>query len=92
MSHDGLARAPIGVRSGRPEWGPTTRRKELIVGSSLDDAKGKAKEAVGDVTDDDKLKGEGKLDQAGADFKEFGDKVKDKIHGAVDSVKGRLEH
>jgi uncharacterized protein YjbJ (UPF0337 family) len=61
------------------------------VGSSLDDAKGKAKEAVGDVTDNDRLKGEGKLDQAGADIKEFGDKVKDKVHDAVDSVKEKLE-
>jgi uncharacterized protein YjbJ (UPF0337 family) len=61
------------------------------VGSSLDDAKGRAKEAVGDVTDNDRLKGEGKLDQAGAEIKDIGDKIKDKVHGAVDAVKERAE-
>jgi uncharacterized protein YjbJ (UPF0337 family) len=30
---------------------------------AVDDAKGRAKEAVGDVTGDDKLKSEGKLDR-----------------------------
>jgi uncharacterized protein YjbJ (UPF0337 family) len=61
------------------------------VGSSLDDAKGKAKEAVGDLTDDNQMKNEGKADQAGADIKEFGDKVRDKVHDAVDAVKEKLE-
>jgi uncharacterized protein YjbJ (UPF0337 family) len=58
----------------------------------LDDAKGKAKEAAGDLTDNRELKNEGKLDQAGADIKEYGDKLKDKVHDAVDTVKEKLEH
>jgi uncharacterized protein YjbJ (UPF0337 family) len=57
------------------------------MGSNLDDAKGRAKEAVGDVTDDDDMKREGKMDRAGASVKEMGDKAKDAVHGAVDSVK-----
>ncbi|MGA7397725.1 MAG: CsbD family protein [Solirubrobacterales bacterium] len=48
-----------------------------------DNAKGRVKEAAGDLTDDDKLKNEGKADQAGA-------KVKEKVEGAVDSVKDKL--
>jgi uncharacterized protein YjbJ (UPF0337 family) len=47
---------------------------------SLDDAKGRVKEAAGDLTDDDSLKNEGKVDQAtGA--------VKDKVGDAADKVK-----
>lgn len=61
------------------------------MGSSLDDAKGRAKEAVGDATDNDRLKSEGKLDRAGAEVKDIGDKVKDKVHGAVDAVKDRVD-
>lgn len=46
-----------------------------------DDAKGRAKEAAGSLTNDDEMKNEGKADQAGAE-------VKDKVGGAVDKVKG----
>jgi uncharacterized protein YjbJ (UPF0337 family) len=60
------------------------------MGSNLDDAKGRAKEAVGDLTDDDDLEREGKLDQAGAKVKEFADHAKDKVEDAVDSVKQKL--
>ena len=49
----------------------------------FDKAKGKAKEAVGDLTDDDDLKREGKLDQAGASVKE---KVGDTVDKAKDKV------
>ena len=55
--------------------------------STFDDAKGKVKEAAGDLTDNDRLKSEGKADQIGADVKEFGEKVKDKLEDAVDAVK-----
>jgi uncharacterized protein YjbJ (UPF0337 family) len=50
----------------------------------FDEAKGKAKEAVGDLTDDDDLKRDGKLDQAGAS-------VKEKVGDAVDAVKDKVE-
>lgn len=45
------------------------------------DLKGRAKETAGDVTGDDKLKAEGKLDQAGAKLKEGVADAKDKLRG-----------
>jgi uncharacterized protein YjbJ (UPF0337 family) len=50
------------------------------MGEQMDETKGRVKEAAGDLTDDDDLKREGKMDQAGA-------KVKEKTGDAVDSVK-----
>ena len=47
------------------------------VSNKIDDIAGKAKEAVGRVTDDDRTEAEGKLDQAKASLKDAGDKVKD---------------
>lgn len=48
--------------------------------SNTDDAKGRLKEAAGDLTNDDELKREGKVDRAeGA--------AKDKIDDAADAVK-----
>lgn len=38
---------------------------------------GKAKEAIGNATDNDKLVAEGKADQAKADVKQAGENVKD---------------
>jgi len=50
---------------------------------NFDDAKGRAKEATGDLTGDKDLKNEGKVDQATGSVKEKGgdaaDKVKDTI-------------
>ena len=51
--------------------------------SNLDDAKGRVKEAAGDLTGDDDLKAEGKTDQAVG-------KVKDAIDGVADKVKDVL--
>lgn len=39
--------------------------------------KGKAKEAVGDMTDDKSMQAEGKADQASADLKQRGEHLKD---------------
>ena len=46
---------------------------------NMDDAKGRAKEAAGDLTDNDHLKREGKLDQAKGKVKEGVDKVTDAV-------------
>ena len=43
--------------------------------------KGRAKEAVGDLTDNDRLKNEGKVDQAKGTVKDAVDKVADKVTG-----------
>jgi uncharacterized protein YjbJ (UPF0337 family) len=51
--------------------------------SNPDDVKGRLKEAAGDLTDNDDLKNEGKVDRAeGA--------VKDKVDEAADKVKDKL--
>src|SRR5581483_10582758 len=49
-----------------------------------DDIKGRAKEAVGDITDNDDLKREGKIDQVT-------DKVKEKVGEAADKVKDLVD-
>jgi uncharacterized protein YjbJ (UPF0337 family) len=50
---------------------------------NMDDAKGRVKEAAGDLTDDKDLKREGKVDQAAGKAKEAvgdaADKVKDTV-------------
>jgi uncharacterized protein YjbJ (UPF0337 family) len=46
---------------------------------AVDDAKGRAKEAVGDITGDDKLKREGKVDRGKGKVKDAVDKVADKV-------------
>ena len=48
-----------------------------------DDAKGRVKEAAGDLTGDKDLKREGKVDQAGGKAKEGVEKVTDKIKDAL---------
>jgi uncharacterized protein YjbJ (UPF0337 family) len=47
---------------------------------TFDDTKGRVKEAAGDLTDDQSLKNEGKVDKATGT-------VKDKVGGAADAVK-----
>jgi uncharacterized protein YjbJ (UPF0337 family) len=53
---------------------------------ATDKAKGRVKEAAGALTDDDKLRREGKLDQAVGKVKDAADKVADKVR---DAVKGK---
>ena len=50
----------------------------------VDDLKGRAKEAAGDLTDNDDLKREGKVDRGAA-------KVKEKVKDAVDKVRDKVE-
>jgi uncharacterized protein YjbJ (UPF0337 family) len=50
------------------------------MGENIDEAKGRAKEAAGDLTDDEGLKREGKVDRATST-------VKDKVGDAADKVK-----
>ena len=59
------------------------------MGENIDEAKGRTKEAAGDLTDDDSLKREGKVDRAVSDVKEkvddVADKVKERIGGDDDA-------
>jgi uncharacterized protein YjbJ (UPF0337 family) len=50
-----------------------------------DDAKGRVKEAVGDLTDDKALKREGKIDRAEGAAKDKLDRAADKLKDAVTS-------
>jgi len=58
--------------------------KTMTNDGTADDLKGRAKEAVGDLTDDQSLKNEGKVDRASG-------AVKDKVGDAADSVKDALK-
>ncbi len=58
--------------------------------SNTDDIKGRVKEAAGDLTDNDRLKREGKADQLAGKAKELVDEVKDGVSDAVDAVKDKL--
>ena len=61
------------------------------MGSGMDEMKGRAKEAMGDLTDDDDLKREGKADRIGAEIKKKAEMAKDKVNEAVDNVKERFD-
>ena len=50
----------------------------------VEDMKGRVKEAVGDITGDEALKREGKIDQASSAAKSAIDAAADKVKGVVD--------
>ena len=66
-----------GVRPGRLGY------RDSMANEKMEDLKGRAKEAAGDLTDDDSLKREGKVDQASAKVKETVGDVADKVKDAV---------
>ena len=53
------------------------------MGENIDEAKGRAKQAAGDLTDDPALKREGKVDRAASD-------AKGKVGDAADAVKDKV--
>ena len=55
-----------------------------------DQAKGRVKEAVGSLTNDDDLKREGKTDRVAGEAKEKLGDVKDKVEEGIDKVKDAL--
>jgi uncharacterized protein YjbJ (UPF0337 family) len=57
----------------------------------MEDMKGRVKEAAGDLTDDEKLKREGKLDQASAEVKEKVGEAADKAKEGVEKVKDKVQ-
>jgi uncharacterized protein YjbJ (UPF0337 family) len=52
--------------------------------STKDEAKGRMKEAAGDLMDDDGMKREGKADRMGATVKEKANEVVDKAKDVID--------
>jgi len=57
---------------------------------TFDQAKGRAKEAVGDLTDDKDLQREGKMDRVAGETKEKIGDVTDKVKDVVDDVKDKV--
>jgi uncharacterized protein YjbJ (UPF0337 family) len=60
------------------------------MGENMDQAKGRVKQAAGDLTDNDDLKSEGKADELGGKAKEALEGMKDKAAGAIDALKDKL--
>ena len=54
------------------------------ISNAAQEAMGKTKEGVGDLTDDERLQAEGKADQVEADVKQAGEQVKDAWKDATD--------
>ena len=57
-----------------------------------DEVKGRAKQAAGDVTGNDRLRREGKADETGGKVKDAVGKAKSKVDDAVDSVKNKISN
>jgi uncharacterized protein YjbJ (UPF0337 family) len=60
------------------------------MGEKMDKTKGHVKESVGDLTDNERLEREGKLDQASGEVKGAAEDAKDKVGEGVDEVRDRL--
>ncbi|MGW3819699.1 CsbD family protein [Streptomyces sp. NPDC005046] len=57
--------------------------------SSMDKAKGKAKEMVGKATGNERMEAEGKTDQAKGNAREAAEKARDMASGARDSLRDK---
>jgi uncharacterized protein YjbJ (UPF0337 family) len=57
---------------------------------NIDKAKGHAKEAIGDLTDDKDLEAEGRKDRAAGGVKEAATTAKEKVEDTVDRVRDKL--
>ena len=57
--------------------------------ATADEVKGRAKEAAGDLTGNDSLKSEGKIDRAKGKVKDAVDKVADRVGEAADKLDDR---
>jgi uncharacterized protein YjbJ (UPF0337 family) len=73
--------------TGRPAT-PATNFGGLM--SDMDQAKGRVKQAVGDLTDDDDMRREGKADEAAGKAKDKLDDLKDKGEHAIDRMKDKM--
>lgn len=58
--------------------------------NDLDQAKGKIKQAAGDLTGNERLKHDGKADETAGKAKEILEDLKDKAEGVVDAIKDKL--
>lgn len=56
----------------------------------FDQAKGRVKQAAGDLSDDDELRREGKTDETAGKAKQAVDAAKDKVEDAIDAVRDKF--
>jgi len=56
-----------------------------------DEAKGRAKEAAGALTNNDSLRSEGKTDQTVGEIKDVADKVNAKVDKKIDDIRERAD-
>jgi len=75
---------PVGVRDG------VGRRKSRAMAGKADQMKGKAKEAVEDLTGNKDLKSEGETDRQAGEAKEMVGKVEEKVEKVIDKATGLL--
>jgi uncharacterized protein YjbJ (UPF0337 family) len=68
----------------RAPWALQLDRKELQVAKNVDEARGRAKEAAGGLTQNKRMKREGKIDRAAGEVKE---KVGDASRKAKEATK-----
>ncbi len=61
------------------------------MGENFDKLKGRAKEATGAMTDDDRMRREGKADQTSGKAKGMIDDARDKAHDMVDKARSRTK-
>jgi len=73
----------------------TGHTRRTAMGSKTDKIKGRIKEAVGALTDNDRLKREGQRDQAVGEVKEAAEsaaeKVKDQVEQVAEKVKDKVK-
>jgi uncharacterized protein YjbJ (UPF0337 family) len=67
------------------------KQRSAAMEGKMDEAKGRVKQAAGDLTDNDELKREGKTDEAGGKVKQAMENIKDKGDELVDKVKDKLD-
>jgi uncharacterized protein YjbJ (UPF0337 family) len=53
----------------------------------FDQAKGRAKQAIGDLTDDDEMKADGRADETAGKLKDKVDDAKDKANELIDKAR-----
>lgn len=61
------------------------------MGGETDKAKGRVKQAAGDLTDDEELQRQGERDETAGKAKETIDKVRDKAREAIDSAREKFD-
>lgn len=62
------------------------------MGENLDKAKGRVKQAAGDLTDNERLKTEGTVDELAGKVKGVAESLRDKAEDAIDNLKDRIDH